>query len=199
MYLHLLKKLLNVILPPRKSELLVEALTQSALKELGSGEGLPYANKTVSALVWELKYYASPSAAALAGEFLAEELLSIASEELGRPMLVPVPMHRTRRQERGHNHTALLCESALAHLGDAYEYAPDTLRRTRHTPEQQKLDRAARLQNVVGSMKASEQVAGRVCVVVDDVTTTGATLAEAARALKAAGAARVHTAALAHS
>ena len=199
MSLHLLKKLLSVIIPPRSSERDVEVLTIEELFDLQTSQGLPYADTMVRSLVWELKYHANKRAAALAGELLAEELLAIASEELGKPLLIPVPMHRTRIKERGHNHTALLCTSALTHLGDAYEYAPESLKRTRYTPEQQKLDRKTRLENVVGSMSASDTVLGRVCVVVDDVTTTGATLAEATRALKAAGAAKVHTIALAQS
>ena len=199
MSLHLLKKLLSVIIPPRSSERDVEALTVEELFDLQTSQGLPYANNIVRSLVWELKYHANPRAAALAGELLAEELLAIASEELGKPLLIPMPMHRIRIRERGHNHTAFLCTSALTHLGDVYEYAPESLKRTRYTPEQQKLSRSERLVNLKNSMQASPQVRGRVCVVVDDVTTTGATLAEAARALKAAGAARVHTIALAQS
>lgn len=198
MSLHLLQKLVSFILPPRISERVVEELTLDELIALQTREGLPYADTSVKSVVWELKYYANPRAAALAGQFLAEELLAIASEELGRPLLIPVPMHPDRLSERGHNHTALLCEYALTHVKPAYEYAPQSLKRTRNTPEQQKLDRAKRLTNVVGSMSA-KGVEGRVCVVVDDVTTTGATLSEAKRALLEAGATKVHTLALAQS
>ena len=85
-------------------------------------------------------------------------------------------------------------------LSAPFDYAPQALKRTKLTAEQQKLDRARRLKNVKGSMEADPAVvAGRVCVVVDDVTTTGATLTEAKRALKEAGALRVHTVALAQS
>ncbi len=226
-----LKKLLELMLPLRRTQEAVENLTLDRLLVLQTVEGLPYSNEDVRALVWELKYHANPRAAGLAGELIAEELLAIASEELGKPLLLPVPMHKLRRQERGHNQTELLCEAALRHLGGAenlYEkivwpasapardgrpedffsgklsapldYSPKALSRTRATPEQQKLDRAKRLKNVQGSMEADPQVVkGRVCVVVDDVTTTGATLREAKRALLLAGAARVHTLALAQS
>lgn len=192
-------RLFNLIVPPRKSERLVEALTLEDIRGLQSAQGLPYADKTVASLVWELKYYANRRAAALAGEFLAEQLLEIAGEELGRPLLIPIPMHYSRLSERGHNQTTLLCEAALEHVADAYEYAPRVLTRTRQTGEQQKLSRERRLNNLQNSMHADTSVTGRVCVVVDDVTTTGATFAEAERALKEAGALRVHTVALAYS
>jgi len=228
-----LLKLFNLILPPRRTQEIVAVLTLDDLLGLQTAGSLPYANESVRALVWELKYYKNKRATALAGAIVAEDLLAIASEELGRPLLVPVPMHKTRKRERGHNQTELLCEAALEALGDfpgkkssgllspgyalagqtifpekspaasgsiPYDYAPHALTRIKATPEQQKLDRAKRLKNVAGSMQAdSAVVRGRVCVVVDDVTTTGATLAEAKRALKAAGARRVHTVALAHS
>ncbi len=223
MSLHLLQKLVSFILPPRISERVVEELTLDELADLQTREGLPYADTSVKSLVWELKYYANPRAAALAGELVAEELLAIASEELGRPLLIPVPMHPARIKERGHNHTELLCEAALVALGDfpvkkssgllppagqtifpeksptAFDYTPGVLTRIRHTPEQQKLSRAERLVNLKNSMQASDHVVGRVCVVVDDVTTTGATLSEAKRALLEAGATKVHTLALAQS
>jgi ComF family protein len=193
-------RLLAFILPPRQSERAVASLAPEDLFALQGAGGLPYSNEDVRALVWELKYYANPRAAALAGALLAEELLAIAGEEPGRPLLVPVPMHASRRRARGHNQTELLCEAALRQLGGACEYAPGALRRTRAAPEQRKLPRTQRLSNLKHSMRAEPAlVKGRACVVIDDVRTTGATLNEAARALKEAGAARVHAVTLAQS
>lgn len=197
----LLRALIDAIVPPRATEQTVEALTLSDLERLHTGEGLPYRDPAVRALVWELKYNRNPRALALAGELLARELLGIAEDELGMPLLVPVPMHPRRRRERGFNQTELLCEAALQHVPDAFKYAPKVLARTTLTPPQQQLPRRRRLENAKGSMRAAdaEKVRGRVCVVVDDVSTTGATLAEARRALLSAGAKRVHTLALARS
>ena len=175
---------------------------------MAAGErALPYKEKVVTALVWELKYRANPRAAALAGAFLAEELMATAVEELGKPLLIPVPMHSARRRERGYNQTELLCTYAIRALNevegrnDCFDYAPDILIRTRATPPQQGLPKHERLKNIKNSMRVAspERVHGRACVVVDDVTTTGATLIEARRALLAAGAARVHLVALAQS
>ena len=227
----LLRDFVNFILPPRRTQRLVDALTINDLHQLSVGGRLPYHADEAQALVWELKYYGNKRAAKLAGEFLSEELLGLAAEELGRPLLVPVPMHPARQAQRGHNQTELLCEAALKVLATegssekivwpdagpltayrrpedffselpskAYEYAPQALQRIKNTPHQQGLERKKRLLNMQNSMQADKKlVSGRVCVVVDDVTTTGATLAEAARALKAAGARKVHCIALAQS
>jgi ComF family protein len=203
----------DLLVPPRATERVVRTLSLNelnglALRSLGE-EGLPYHDPRVTALIWELKYYANRRAAALAGTYLSEVLLAAAAEELGTPMLVPVPMHAARRRERGHNQTELLCRATMFALRSSqnevgpsiFEYAPKVLKRTVDTKTQQGLPRAVRLQNVKNSMLVEnpDRVAGRVCIVVDDVTTTGATLAEAKRALKAAGARAVHTIALARS
>lgn len=80
------------------------------------------------------------------------------------------------------------------------EYRKDALERVRHTGQQQGLDKHLRLNNVRGTIKAqAEAVRGRVCIVVDDVSTTGATFTEATRALTLAGATRVECVALAYS
>jgi predicted amidophosphoribosyltransferase len=227
--------LFDLVVVPRRTQRLVASLTAEDLESLRDARGLPYHAQEVQALVWELKYYGNKRAAALAGAFLSEELMGLAAEELGAPLLVPVPMHRSRLHERGHNQTEVLCQAALKALHKdglethdqkcpekqsggcprrgatrglfsghfccaPYDYAPHALRRIKNTPHQQGLERAVRLHNVKNSMQADAKlVQGRVCVAVDDVTTTGATLKEAARALKAAGALRVHAVALAQS
>lgn len=197
----LLSYLLDIIVPPRPAERIVRSLCIETLQSLGGEEPLPYHDPRVTALVWELKYHASSRSAALAGEYLSEILLAVAGEELGVPLLVPVPMHAARRRERGHNQTELLCEAALLHIGNTFKYAPKILVRSVNTPTQQGLPRAQRLNNIKNSMEVvyPELVEGRACIVVDDVTTTGATLEEAKRALRAAGARTVHCIALARS
>ncbi len=196
--------LLNMLAPPRKTERLVSILTLQTLEKIllrGNTVGLlPYHDERVRALVWELKYYAGQHAAQLSGSIMSDTLIAIASEEIGRPLLVPIPMHKTRRRERGHNQTEVLCEAVLPFAQDMYEYAPTALVRTKNTPPQQGLIKKIRQNNVAGSMTVadSHQVSGRMCVVVDDVSTTGATFAEAKRALRAAGARKVECVALAH-
>ncbi len=188
----------DFIIPPRRTDKLVRTFTLVQLHALAGQEPLPYHDPRVQALVWELKYFANKKAAALAGAYLAETLLAIAAEELGVPLLVPVPMHPARRRERGHNQTELLCKATLLLLGGAVEYRANILSRIKNTPTQQGLERSKRLKNVEDSMLA-KNVAGRSCIVLDDVTTTGATLEECKRALKAAGATHVHLVALARS
>ena len=102
---------------------------------------------------------------------------------------------------RGHNQTELLAKSALAHMNDSLDYRPDILVRTRLTTPQQGLPQHKRKTNVIRSMEVVDaaHVKGRVCIVLDDVATTGATLKEAERALRHAGAREVELVALARS
>jgi ComF family protein len=109
--------------------------------------------------------------------------------------LVPVPLGRPRERERGFNQAALLAERLAAGLGVAVR--PRWLARLRDTRPQSDLGAAERQANVRGAFEARAEVAGRHVVVVDDVLTTGATVAECARALRAAGAARIGVVAVA--
>ncbi len=192
---------LDLLIPPRATERLVRTLTLEQLLRLSNEEGLPYHEPRVQALVWEFKYHNARAARALAGAYLAEMLLGVAAEEIGTPLLVPVPMHAERRRLRGHNQTETLCVAALQELPkNTFVYALQALERVVHSPTQQGLPKTIRIKNVAHSMRANELlVRGRVCVVVDDVNTTGATLEEAKRALRKAGARAVHLVALAKS
>ena len=114
-------------------------------------------------------------------------------------LVVPVPAAGASRRRRGDDPVAALAHAATAAVGAA----PPThglvvvpaLAHTRRVSDQAHLDRRSRARNLAGSMAVGtawrEVVRGATCVVVDDVVTTGATLAEAARALHDAGAAHV--------
>ena len=100
--------------------------------------------------------------------------------------IIALPLARKRLAERGFNQSALLATNAARGLGIAY--APQGLLKVRDTPPQAGLDRAARLKNVRGAFDCAESLTGLRIAIVDDVMTTGATLSEAARVLKNAGA-----------
>ena len=113
--------------------------------------------------------------------------------------LVPVPLHATRRRERGYNQAERLAH-VLADRLPGCLYAPVLIKEVA-TPSQTRLDRQERRANV---RRAFRLVAGaRVdplgrYVVIDDVLTTGATLHACAAILRAAGAGQIDAAALAH-
>lgn len=112
-------------------------------------------------------------------------------------IVVPVPLHWRRRFSRGYDHAWLLATHACAVERIAPPIA--ALRRVRASPPQSTLPAAARADNVRGAFAVRRDVRGRTVILVDDVVTTGATLAAAARALRRAGARHVIGVALARA
>lgn len=142
-------------------------------------------DERAEALVHAFKFGARPDVAAVLGPVLA----AVLPREWRRPeCLLPVPLHRARQRERGYNPAALLAEALSAELGTPC--VPGLIERTRATPPQSHLDPSARRRNVTGAFRAprSDVLRGRRVLVVDDVVTTGATLAEVLATLRAAGA-----------
>jgi ComF family protein len=107
----------------------------------------------------------------------------------GVTALVPVPLARARERERGYNQASLLAERIADGCGVPVH--PRWLARLRDTPAQSDLTAAERRANVRHAFGASTAVRGAHVVLVDDVLTTGATVAECSRVLRAAGAAAV--------
>jgi ComF family protein len=126
-------------------------------------------------------------------------VLGAAHVELGDALVVPVPLHWRRRLRRGYDHAWLLAMHACARAG----LSPPNplLRRVRATPPQSKLTASERWDNVRNAFVVRDpaRIVGRAVILVDDVITTGATLAAAARPLRRAGARVILGAAIARA
>ena len=150
------------------------------------------------ALQHALKYQNRPRYGDAAGRWMGDALR--AERPHGGSALaavVPVPLHRTRRLERGYNQSAQLARGVAERLD--VPVRPDALARLRPTRSQTHLPRRARWQNVAGAFASSPNppLTGPA-LLIDDVLTTGATATAAAQALRRNGIAPgVHLATLA--
>ena len=117
------------------------------------------------------------------------------------PRIVPVPLHSSKRGERGFNQAELIVRAATKRLPPGMEIADGLLQRERPTHSQVGLTREERVANMRGAFRVTDpqRVKGRTVIVVDDVMTTGTTVSECARVLKKAGAERVWAATVART
>ncbi|GAB2665845.1 ComF family protein [Arenimonas aestuarii] len=137
-------------------------------------------------LLLRLKFHGDLAAGRLLAALLAEDLAGAP-----RPAaLVPIPLHRRRLRQRGYDQALELARPLAGVL--ALPLLADGLQRARATAPQSELDARARRRNVRGAFQVSPGITLPAHVALfDDVMTTGATLAEAARQLRRAGVARV--------
>lgn len=105
-------------------------------------------------------------------------------------VIVPVPLHHTRKRWRGFNQAEVMSVEISKALNLPFT---DVLVRNKITKTQKDLKKAARGKNMEGAftLKKSAEIRGKEIILVDDVATTGATLLEAAKVLKRNGAAKV--------
>jgi ComF family protein len=151
-------------------------------------------------LIHLLKYEQVTPAAGVLGRMLAEAIqkLSVNADSI---VIVPVPLHRSKRRERGFNQAELIARAALKNYGLMCELGANVLERTRPTVSQIGLTRPQRVENIRGAFRVRHlnRVAGRSVLLVDDVLTTGTTATECARILLKAGAKKVWVATVART
>lgn len=141
-------------------------------------------------LVLAFKHGDRLHAAPAYAEWLARAGVELLAEA---DLVVPVPLHWTRLAWRRYNQSALLANAAARLSGR--RAVPDLLVRTRRTPQQGDMGRAARRRNVHRAFRVARRhtalVPGKRILLVDDVLTSGATAEACVGALHAAGAAAV--------
>jgi predicted amidophosphoribosyltransferase len=128
---------------------------------------------------------------------LLARALTVATGGRGPALVVPVPSRPSSTRARGYDHTQRLAGRAVTTASPGLVLGP-VLRLRRSVADQGGLDAEQRAHNLLDAVVATKPVAaGEVVVLVDDVMTTGSTLAECARALRAAGASDVRAAVVA--
>jgi ComF family protein len=139
--------------------------------------------------IHRFKYGGERALAAELGSLVAERIASDLATGRVLDLVVPAVSHVQRTRDRGYDHAALLAADVAGRCGLPLRAS---LRRIRLTRPQVELDRQARLSNVRGAFVAEAgALRGLRVALIDDVATTGATLAAAGAALRAAGAREV--------
>lgn len=148
-------------------------------------------NTPVKSLLHSLKYEKMQSLGLIFGSKLGVRIRSMVDESYD--LLVPVPLHLSKKRERTYNQSLAVCRGLQKSLG--VPIVEDLLKRTRYTKSQTKLNTVARAENVVGAFILREKykfsVAGKNIILVDDVITTGATIVECARVLRNHGCSKI--------
>ena len=133
------------------------------------------------------------------GESLAQHMTGYVNT-LNWPveLIVPIPLGKARMKERGYNQVGLVAMPLADIFG--WQYSPHALARAKETKSQVGLSAAERKVNVTGAFRSdAAKVSGKNVLLMDDVATTGATLAAGAAALLEAGARSVYALTLARA
>lgn len=153
---------------------------------------LNYRDENVAEIVIKGKYHFLPGTFEVLGNLLAKKIEADYSflfnhDNNQKPILIPLPLHPRRKRWRGFNQAEILCHTLSKELNLGML---DALTRNKVTKTQKDLKKDQRIKNVANafSLKKDADVHNQNLILVDDVTTTGSTLLEAAKVLKRNGA-----------
>jgi len=152
-----------------------------------------YDNFVVKKLINQFKYkpYLKDLAKTIAFLIILHLILKDKLNHFKNFILIPIPLHKKRLKQRGYNQAKEIAKEISFFLKTVF--APDVLIKTKNTPSQVNLKKEEREKNVINSFSVSQtkKILNKKILLIDDVMTTGATLKEAARVLKRAGADKI--------
>lgn len=153
-----------------------------------------YDNPVIQNLIHYFKYKSFQNIAPILGEILVkylEDIIRNSKLEIRNFVIIPVPLHSQREKKRGFNQAELLAKSVASHLN--LPLVSGLARIRNNEPQVGLKDNRDRIENVLNcfQIKNPEAVSEKNIILVDDVFTSGATMNEAVKVLKGAGACRV--------
>lgn len=198
--------ILDLLFPPRDTQAEVARASYEDLGRLVRATALgtqtvsllPYRRSLAKSCIVEAKFRDNEKAQQLLASVLREYVRDRDCFPLEHIVLIPIPLAPERRASRGYNQTERIAHKAqLPSFGCSVR--TDILVRTRDTLPQTSLGRRRRRENMHGAFSVPGAInPDHTYIVFDDVYTTGATLEEACRALRASGALKVSALSLAH-
>lgn len=197
--------LLNILFPRSKNEILLEGQTpidfqnKLSIQHANNIVALSsYKDMHIRAAIHLVKFHNHTHATQLLQALLRAHLTQLHDQKY---ILIPIPLSPKRLRERGYNQVALIAKKVCGELPHI-EYQDDILERTKHSPPQTSLSKEKRVHNVTDAFTCtrtgSHILSNAHILVLDDVTTTGTTLREAAKALQTHKPASITCVALAH-
>lgn len=215
--LQLIQEIWEFLFPRSPQVVALEALSPEKLQTLLPRNSEPLEENTFALfdyrhpltrdVIWEIKYKGNQRMVEKVAPLLYDTITAELEErnvfeKFGKVLLIPSPISDKRRFERGWNQAELLAKAVKAHdHSGRFKYSPGQLVKIVHTESQSHTaTKKERLNNLKNSMLIQSPEVIRDCfvVLIDDVITTGATFAEAKRALREAGAKKVLCFALSH-
>lgn len=144
----------------------------------------------IVAMILNLKFRGQLTYARIFGELLAEKIMTAWYRSKSLPdLIMPVPLHERRLQERGFNQALELARPIAKALNLKLDW--QSTRRLKYTTPQMSLAAKQRQENLKNAFVVERRLTGKNIAIIDDVVTTGATVTEFSRALQAQGAARI--------
>lgn len=169
-----------------------------------------YQTPLVRKMIWQMKFRENKWAAKILGKFLAEvfvknSLFSNSSNNFTEKIiLIPIPIHKKRYQQRGYNQCEWLAKEMIKNLPKKIRekiiYNPRVLKRVHYTEKQSWHNEKNRKKNIKGVFEINSKInlSNQTIILLDDVYTTGATLLEARQTLEKTGATKIYALVVAH-
>lgn len=164
-----------------------------------------YKNPHIKQSLWKLKYQGAHSIADDLAPYMYDELMDMLGDTLSiekeKLVLIPIPMTRRKLRERGFNQSDVLAQAVKNQNRELFSVSYKSLEKIKETVPQAKIKvRSKRLANMRGVfiVKNPANIKNKTIILVDDITTTGATISEAKKVLKKAGAKQVFAVTVGH-